>query len=381
MKDSIRKFIPSFLISWYHFSLALLGAVIYGFPSRKLKVIGITGTNGKTTVVELTTRILEEVGHKVASISSIRFKIGDKEEPNTLKMTMPGRLKLQKFLKEAADEGCQYAVIEVTSEGILQHRHKFIDFDVAVFTNLTPEHIEAHGSFEDYRRAKGRLFSSLAKSRKIKKISIINLDDKNADYFLGFPADRKIGYGINNSDSDSVKATDVEVSSRMKFRVDGTLFNLKLRGLFNVYNALAAVSIGLSQRIDLETCRRALEKIEGISGRLEKVINEPFRVFVDYAHTPDALEKVYSALPRSSRKICVLGSCGGGRDKWKRPELGKIASNFCSQIILTNEDPYDEDPQQIVDQIESGVKEGLSVLKIITHTSPTEILTRLSCAQ
>jgi len=151
VKNFFRKFIPNFLLSWYHFLLAFFGAVLYKFPSRGLKVIGVTGTKGKSTVVELAGQILEEAGYKVASISSIRFKIGDKEWLNNLKMTMPGRLKLQRFLKEAVDSGCQYAIIEVTSEGILQHRQRFIDFDVVVLTNLSPEHIERHGSFEKYR--------------------------------------------------------------------------------------------------------------------------------------------------------------------------------------------------------------------------------------
>ena len=153
-----RKLVPSFLIDWYHFLLPALGAFLYRFPSKKMIIIGVTGTSGKSTVVNFTTEILTEAGYKAASLSSIKFKIGQKVWPNTLKMTMPGRLKLQRFLRQAAAEGCQYVVLEVTSEGISQHRHKFIDFDVAVFTNLTPEHIEARGSFENYRAAKGKLF-------------------------------------------------------------------------------------------------------------------------------------------------------------------------------------------------------------------------------
>ena len=307
-------------------------------------------------------------------VQDSKFKIGDKEWPNTLKMTMPGRLKLQRFLRKAANQGCQHVIIEVTSEGILQHRHKFIDFDVTVFTNLTPEHIEAHGSFEKYKETKGKLFKSLENSKKSKKMSIINLDDENARYFLGFLADQKIGYGINPSisdfksqTSDLIKAADAELLPEgIKFVVQNTSFNLKLLGRFNIYNALAAISIGLSQGTDLETCKKALEKIEGIPGRVEEVIGEPFKVFVDYAHTPDALQKVYLALPKGSEKICVLGSCGGGRDKWKRPKLGEIAASFCDQIILTNEDPYDEDPNQIVDQIESGIKNReIKVMKIL----------------
>ncbi len=365
MKNLIRKFIPSFLLNWYHLSLAFIGALLYRFPSRKMKVIGITGTNGKSTVVYLTTKILEEADYKVAAISSIKFKIKDKEWPNTLKMTMPGRLKLQRFLREALNQSCQCVIIEVTSEGILQYRHKFIDFDVAVFTNLTPEHIEAHGSFEKYKEAKGKLFQSLEKSKKKEKISVVNLDDENAEYFLNFSADQKLGYGINHSNPSSIKAIDTEILPEgISFRIDNIPFQLKLSGRFNIYNALAAISVSLSQGVDLKICKSALEKIEEISGRMEKIIKEPFKVFVDYAHTPDALLKVYSALPENSRKICVLGSCGGGRDKWKRPKLGEIADNFCSQIILTNEDPYNEEPGQILDQIEAGIK-NKKVMKIL----------------
>jgi len=378
MKNLIKKIAPSFLIKWYHFGLSLTGAVVYRFPSRKMKIIGVTGTNGKTTVVNLAAKILEEAGYKVAAISSIKFKIKDREWPNALKMTMPGRLKLQRFLRQALNQDCQYAVIEVTSEGILQYRHKFIDFDAVVFTNLTPEHIESHGSFEKYREAKGKLFQSLKKSKKTKKISIINLDDENAGYFLKFWADQKIGYGIDEISnlkpqiSNLIKGINVEVLPEgIKFLVQDTSFYLKLLGRFNVYNSLAAISVALSQRINLEVCRKALEKVEIVSGRMEEIIKEHFKVFVDYAHTPDSLEKVYQLSthqlinPSTNRLICVLGSCGGGRDKWKRPKLGEIAENFCNQIILTNEDPYEENPEQIIDQVESGIKNKTKVLKIL----------------
>ena len=345
MKESIKKFIPEPVLSLYHFILAFLGAVIYRFPSRKMKVIGVTGTNGKTTVVNMATRILEEAGYKVASLSSIKFKIGDREWPNTLKMTMLGRFKLQKFLRQAVNAGCQYAVLEVTSEGIKQYRHKFIGFEIAVLTNLTPEHIEAHGGFENYRREKGKLFQTT------KNIHVINLDDGNAKYFLQFPAEKKYTYGLNQGDINNKELK----------------LNLRLIGNFNIYNALAAICVGLSQGVSLDICKRVVEKIEGIPGRMEEVISRPFKVFVDYAFTPNALEKVYqtlkppkeSQLPtgqaKNSRMVCVLGACGGGRDKWKRPVLGEIAAKYCDEIIITNEDPYNEDPYQILAMIKSGI--------------------------
>ena len=371
VKNLIRKFIPHFLLNWYHFFLAGLGAFLYRFPSSKLKVIGITGTNGKSTVVHLTTKILEEAGYKVASISSIQFKINKKEWKNTLKMTMPGRTKLQKFLRQAVNADCQYAVLEVTSEGIKQHRHRFIDFDVAVFTNLTPEHIESHGGFENYRKAKGKLFQAT------KKTHIINLDDKNSEYFLRFPADKKYAFSVNRDTSSSniqiIKARDIQLlSNGLKFSVNNICFRLKLLGKFNISNALAAICCGLSQGIDLKTCRSALEKIKGIPGRMEVVIKKPFTVIVDYAHTPDGLIKVYKTVknlkPQNNKLICVLGAAGGGRDKWKRPELGKIAAKYCDEIILTNEDPYDELPIEIINQIAEGI-ENISINQQNQHKS------------
>lgn len=341
MKELIKKSIPQFLLAWYHFILAFLGAFFYWFPSKDLKAIGVTGTNGKTTTVEMTSKILEEAGYKVASLSSINFKIKDKIWPNKLKMTMPGRFKIQKFLRQAVNAGCQYAVLEVTSEGIKQYRHKFINFEVAVFTNLTPEHIEAHKGFENYRKAKGKLFQAT------KNTHVINVDDKNANYFLQFPAKKRYTYGL---DSGDVKNSDIQ-------------FHLKLPGEFNIYNALAATCVGLSQGVSLDICKRVVEKIERIPGRMEEVISRPFRVFVDYAFTPNALQKVYETLSErskiqdpKSKMICVLGACGGGRDKWKRSVLGEIAAKYCNEIIITNEDPYDENPMEIIEQVANGTK-------------------------
>jgi len=353
MIKSLRKIVPQFLINWYHFLLSFLGAFFYQSPSKKLIVIGVTGTNGKTTVVDLTTKIFEERGEKVASLSSVRFKIGEKEWPNILKMTMPGRFMVQEFLKEALDSGCHYAILEVTSEGIKQHRHRFINFDVAAITNLTPEHIEAHGSFEKYREAKIKLFEAT------KKIHIFNLDDENAKYFWQFPAKLKIGYGINLTQdlkvSEIVKAENpIASEKRVEFSIEGQNFKVNLLGFFNIYNCLTAISIAKSQKIPLETCKKALEKVKGIPGRMEEVISKPFKVFVDYAFTPNALEKVYQTIKNNfkpKKMICVLGAAGGGRDKWKRPVLGKLAADNCDEIIVTNEDPYDEDPLEIINQV------------------------------
>ncbi len=370
MLSILRKITPKFLVSWYHFMLVLIAAFIYGFPSRKLTVIGVTGTNGKSTTVEMISRILEEGGKKTASLSSVRFRIGDKEYRNTFKMTMPGRFFVQQFLRRAVKEGCTHAVLEITSEGILQHRHRFIDFHTAVFTNLSPEHIERHGSFEKYRGTKGLLF------RAAKGVHVINLDDEHAEYFLQFSARTIFGYRIPGSRTPIIGEEKLQVIEASlaeeqpdgaRFSVGDTEFRLKLLGTFNVSNALAAVCVGLSQGVNMEACKTALESIEKMPGRMELVIREPFEVFVDYAFTPAALEKVYKTLrsrlsvrvPRG-KLLCILGAAGGGRDAWKRPILGKIAVTYCNTVIVTNEDPYDEDPQAIIDQVAQG-----AVLKIL----------------
>jgi len=347
----LKKYIPKFVFKIYHHLLAFLGALIYGFPGKKIKVIGITGTNGKSTTANICFKILEEGGCKVAAMSSISFKIGNKEKVNDLKMTMPGRFKIQQFLREAVKEKCDYIIIEVTSEGIEQFRHKFIDFDVAIFTNLSKEHIESHGGFDNYKNAKGKFFDA------VKGIHILNKDDPHFDYFNSFSAKEKRMYSILK-ESD-VQAKNILVEKEFsEFEVKGVRFKTNLLGEFNIYNCLSVIALGEFYGISFENIKKGIEKVRGIPGRMEKVIDKPFSVFIDYAFTPNALEKVYHYL---KPEIVVLGSCGGGRDKWKRPVLGEIALKYAKHIIVTNEDPYDEDPQQIIDSVALNVKDAIKI--------------------
>ncbi len=375
MKNLIKKLTPFFVLDFYHYLLALIGVFFYGFPShlrqgfggqaRKLIVIGVTGTKGKSTTVILAGKILEEAGFKVGWISSATLKVGEKEWLNPFHMTMPGRFAIQKLIREIVDQKCRYCLIEVTSEGILQHRHKFINFNTAVFTNLKPEHIEAHGSFENYRAAKGKLFQTT------KKIHILNLNDENIEYFLKFPAEKKIGFTTHGElfsvgcgeQFSVIEAKNIQLlPSGIKFSVNNIEFNLNLLGEFNIYNALAAISIGLSQGVNLITCKTALEKIRGIVGRMEVVIEKPFTIIVDLAHTPDSFEEAFKTIKNlpHNKIIAVFGSAGGGRDKWKRPILGEIAAKYCDEIIITNEDCYNEDPMEIIEQINNGAERGKS---------------------
>ena len=352
--------------------MPFLGAVFYFFPSRKIKIIGVTGTNGKTTTVNMISDVLKEAGYKTAFLSSIKFQVGEEEKPNLLKMTMPGRMVIQGFLREAVRKKCHYVILEVSSEGIKQFRHSFIKFDTAVFTNLSPEHIESHKGFENYKKTKGKLFQTT------QNIHVINLDDEHSDYFLKFSSKKKFCYSINkNSDAQKlhidncefIKAIDIEVNNQgAKFTVNDIQFNLKILGDFNIYNALAAISVGFSLGIDLQISKKALDKFKTVPGRMEEVISEPFKVIVDYAVTPDALEKLYRTIKNTfseGKIIAVLGACGGGRDKWKRPVLGKIAEQYCYQTIITNEDPYDEDPVKIMEEIASGFSENSKYEKIL----------------
>ena len=380
----VKRFIPSFIFDFfqpgYHRILSLLSAFVYGHPSRDMIVVGVTGTNGKSTVVELVSRILEEKGWKVASASSIRFKVGAREWPNERKMTVPGRFFLQKFLYEAKKEGATHAVLEATSEGIKQFRHKGIDWDILVLTNVAPEHIEAHGSFEAYKKIKEKLFEGLALTGRKKnqpKIIIANGDDASREDFLKYEADQKwvfskvsnAGFRVRhirvlNPKSFSLGPRGIEID------IDSELISSPLLGEFNFYNILAAVAVARALNLTWEEIKKGVLKVNLIPGRMEFVQKEPFSVVVDYAHTPDALLQVYKTLisykltADSYKLICVLGSAGGGRDKWKRREMGRIAAEHCSRIIVTNEDPYDEDPVGIINEVAAGAEEKLRELGV-----------------
>jgi UDP-N-acetylmuramoyl-L-alanyl-D-glutamate--2,6-diaminopimelate ligase len=239
-----------------------------------------------------------------------------------------------------------------------------------VITNLQPERIESHGSFDNYKKAKEQLFAIISKTKtkknergeNVRKVFVVNMDDSNTRDFVRFSADQKYGYGLKRDDLGvdiKLVARDIRFSfPKTFFSVNGQEFNINFLGEFNIYNSLAAICVGLSQNIDFKIIKIALEKMNGVSGRMEAVTTNPFFVFVDFAHTPDALEAIHKAikpLKGDHKTTCVIGSCGGGRDKWKRPEMGKISARNCDNIILTNEDPYDENPDEILNQIESGV--------------------------
>jgi UDP-N-acetylmuramoyl-L-alanyl-D-glutamate--2,6-diaminopimelate ligase len=372
LKGVLRRIVPEKIWNLGHLALAYTAAGIYGFPSRSMVVIGVTGTNGKSTTVEMLHSVLAEFGFRVAALTSLHEHIMGVTRPRgmvgSLKNTMPGRFALQNFLRRAKRTGCQLVVLEVTSQGILQYRHRGVAFDGAVLTNLRPEHIESHGSFENYRAAKGKLFRALRWriKRGVPTMSIVNLDDPSAFYYAQYGADRRWGFGLQPASAR--EHVDMVCPTQYTFMPDGTVFTYggltwrtPLVGEFNLTNTLCALAVGQALGVPLRVLQRGMAKLRHISGRLEIVQSSPFYVVVDYAHTPDALEAVYRLAreqwaAKKGRVIAVLGSAGGGRDKWKRVEFGKIVDRFCDVAVLTNEDPYEEDPTVITAEIARGIR-------------------------
>lgn len=336
----------------YYFLLAFFGAVWYGFPSRHLTVIGITGTKGKTSVTQLLGFLLEQPDVPVAILSSVGATIKGVTQPIPYGNTMPGRFFIQRFLRQAVASGCRYAVIEVTSQGTVMHRHRFIAWSAGLLTNLSPEHIEWHGSFENYRNAKGMFLRAVC--RRGGSI-FLNVRDEHTEFYRRLVGDfgcKPLLFSVDQLKLESVSTNPY--------------FNSE----FNRENAAAAAAVASFFRLDPENIAIRLKSFLGVSGRFDFIQRTPFSVVVDYAHTPDSLRAVYSALRLSlaptKKLICVLGSAGGGRDRWKRPEMGKVASWYCDQVILTNEDPYDEDPSMIIEDIRAGVdSEKLENTKIV----------------
>lgn len=350
MKSFLHKVIPRFIFDIYHLAWAHGSAWWYGYPSKKLIVIGVTGTKGKSTTAELIRHMLSYTGHKVALASTIRFMIDQNERRNLYKMTMPGRGVLQEFLHDAVDAGCTHAVMELTSEGTLEYRERGIELDALVFTNIAPEHIERHGSFAAYLDAKLSLARHLSTSSKRPRIIVANTDDSHGRDFLAVDADIKAPFSL--SDAEPYTADDKSV----RFVWQGVLFSVPLPGLFNLKNCLATLALGKALGLGTEHMKQALEKVEQVAGRAQRVEQgQPFAVVVDYAHTPDSLKALYETYRSAGKRIiAVLGSTGGGRDTWKRPEMGKLADQFADICILTNEDPYDEDPQKIIEELRAG---------------------------
>lgn len=375
---SILKKIKKLIATPYHYFIPVIGSLAYGKPSNKMIIIGITGTKGKTSAANYIWSVLTAAGHKTGLIGTANIRIGEEESMNPYHMTMPGRTIIQSLLKKMLDSGCEYAVVETTSEGIKQWRHKAINYDTAIFTNLSPEHLDAHGSYENYKKAKGQLFEMLArlprktlKGKKIPKTIIANIDDKEADYYLHFKADQKITFGINTKADIQAKQIKLAPFSS-EFMVDGLNYKLNLPGDFNIYNALAAMAVAKNFSLPQSATIKGLADLRTIPGRMEKIdAGQNFIALVDYAHEEKSMTAALTTVKgmTDGKVIVLLGAEGGGRDKAKRPAMGKVAGELADYVVISNVDPYEDDPKLIIEDIAvateaSGKKEGIDLFRI-----------------
>lgn len=387
---------PYIIVKDTKFAMACLSAMFYKNPSRDIDLIGVTGTNGKTTVTHLVEAIFEKAGIKCALMGTLGSRFSSEEEYASTEHTTPQAPELQQKLRDIADKGIKKAVMEVSSHALEQHRVTECEFSGAAFTNLTQDHLDYHITMDNYFKAKAKLLNLLKKDSEKNKYAVINADDKYLAELPGLiPKDveniRLFTYGIQNS--ADITAQDIDFSSGgaeflCKTPLGEENVKLQLTGVFNIYNVLTAIGIALAEGIDLKTCVTALESVPSIPGRFETVSGKPL-VIVDYAHTPNGMENVLESakalVPDSGKLICVFG-CGGDRDVTKRPQMGKIAEKLCDKIIITSDNPRTEDPQQIITDILTGINElnakktvvetdrAIAIEQAIVNSSPTDVI-------
>ncbi len=376
MLNFLRKLFPDThpLRLLFHRLKAVIAALIYWFPADKMIVVGVTGTNGKTTTVNLLTEILDAAGEKVGMMSTINFQVGDQRWTNETQKTTASPFLIQKMLKRMAREGCKYVVMEVSSHALVQSRVWGVNIDVAVITNMTGDHLEYHGGYDEYRAAKAMLFEKVAKSPRkfgVSKVMVLNADDAEYNFFNQFVADRKLSYGMGSATVYAAQVNNTPQGSQYVLHVPNNKVDLKLQipGEYNVYNSLAAATAALALGVEVANIKKGLERVRNVAGRFESVdCGQDFSVIVDYAHTPDALESLFSLYRKLTpgRLFAVFGATGGGRDKEKRPAMGKAVVQYADFIIVTNDDPYKEDEWQIIENVAEGVEreEGNNFWKI-----------------
>ena len=347
--------VPYVSVTDTRYALFLLADEFYGHPSGKIKVIGVTGTNGKTTITYLIRHILNEVNFSSGIIGTIQYSFKNTllPAPNTT----PGPIELQSLLARMADAGCQYCIMEVSSHGLEQQRTGAIDFKAAIFTNLTQDHLDYHQNLENYFQAKARLFTMLPSD----SYAIINADCPFGRRLIPLTQGKVITYGITSA--ATLKAHDLSLSlegSEFVVEAQGSQVAMKtsLIGKHNVLNILASIAFALTQGIKIADIQKAMESFEGVPGRLQRLECDQKNIYVDYAHTPDALENVLGILRALSKEnLTVVFGCGGERDCKKRPLMGQVAEKYADRIIITSDNPRSENPEQIAKDIASGLQQ------------------------
>lgn len=354
-----KKLIPTALFRriepFGHLLEAVLFAALNGFPARNMHVIGVTGTNGKTTTTALIHKMLHEAGYKVAMLSTVQHGVGDDITPETVHMTTASAPVLQKHLKEFKKKGAKWVVIETSSHSLAQHRVWGIPYEIAVMTNVTGDHLDYHGTFENYLEAKRRLF--MLASRHGRKFGIVNADDANAEVFTA-SIPNSVTYGV---DGGALRASNIQLASdhsTYTATIDDDSYDITMHipGAFNVSNSLAAVAVGRELGLSKEQIEQGIAATKTVEGRMMTVdAGQEFGVIIDYASTPDGFEKFFEAIRPSvkGKLIAVFGSAGR-RDEAKRPMQGEIAGRFAEEVIITEEDDRDIDGNQIMNEIAAG---------------------------
>lgn len=335
--------------------LGFVASAFYDHPSERLSLIGVTGTNGKTTIATLLHQLYNSLGYFTGLLSTVENKIGDEVIPSTL--TTPDPIRLNELLSVMLERGCEYAFMEVSSHAIDQGRINGLEFDIAIYTNLTHDHLDYHGSFKEYIWTKKKLFDGLNSSAK----SIINIDDKNSSVMVQNTKSKVLTYGLRQMADYKTKIISDSVDG-LQLMIDRDEVHFKMSGAFNAYNLMAVLATAIELGVDRNEALIALSGLNGAEGRLEKVSVQGVAkvAFVDYAHTPDALENVLRTLAKvkqSNANIIVVVGAGGDRDKLKRPKMAEVAIRLADQVILTSDNPRSEDPECILDDMEAGIAE------------------------
>ena len=361
----LNRDIPQIVVSDTTEAIAQISDLFYSSPSQKVNLIGVTGTNGKTTVTHLIQKLYEANNEQCGLIGTLGHKFFSEDSYHDAKHTTPQAPELQKILYDMNEKCIPNVVMEVSSHALAQHRVDYCDFNGAVLTNLTQDHLDFHITMNNYFLAKAKLFDELVAG----DFAVINADDEYAARFMEVvsPTVNLYTYGINmpaNVRAEKIKFDNEGASFICDIMGTKYPINLMMNGMFSVYNVLAALSVAVATGMDIEKSISVLETIRGVAGRFEVIVKKP-TVIVDYAHTPDGLENVLKAAreitPEGANLICLFG-CGGDRDATKRPKMGAIAENLADKVIVTSDNPRSEDPQQIITDILAGFKSTSNVI-------------------
>ncbi|GAC1390494.1 MAG: UDP-N-acetylmuramoyl-L-alanyl-D-glutamate--2,6-diaminopimelate ligase [Candidatus Saccharimonadales bacterium] len=371
LRGTIKQIVPADLFKvvepYGHFAEAFLAQVRFNFPAKNLKVIGVTGTDGKTSTVSLITQMLRQNGYKVAMMTTISIDYGDGngEQPNPSRMTTMGAMDLVQKLAKIKASGAEWLVLETTSHALAQFRVWGVPYDIAVMTNISHEHLDYHGTFERYRDAKKRLFTQTNANKKGKRVGIINAEDPSAELFI-VAVENSITYGVGKGDLRATKIVMSPQGSQYVAVTGDNTYDIEchIPGSFNVYNSLATVAVGIAIGMSKLEIEQGVASLKSVEGRMTSVNEgQNFGVIVDYAHTPESFEKIFKEVrPLVKGKLTVVFGSAGRRDETKRSKQGAVAGKYCDVVIATEEDNRDCDGDEILQQIASGAQEAGKVI-------------------